>query len=194
MPDLMQGAKILLREHDPAAVAPGFTDRLDVAARGGVSGGAARTITASCYPTDPGVHPHMAVHRLAAAEIKRSAEPERGVETLDENDQSRLSAEAIGEIGEGDRLALASAIAIPRILARTTLKCREGARTEVERAPELATVDGPWRVKHGEPARYTAQKNITIAQLIVVESDANQASPSPTSDVESSREHTLEAV
>lgn len=55
MTDLVRGASRLLAEHNPDEVAPGFTERLEVASRGGAEGQVARTIAAPYYLTDLGV-------------------------------------------------------------------------------------------------------------------------------------------
>ena len=55
MTHLIDGARQILAEHDETAVAHGFTERLEVAARGGSDGPAPRTIAAPYYLTDLGV-------------------------------------------------------------------------------------------------------------------------------------------
>lgn len=296
MTHLIDGARQILAEHDETAVAHGFTERLEVAARGGSDGPAPRTIAAPYYLTDLGVrrfddpalfyrahaerfgwtetisvagthelmldvpvedlaglldavvlvlgdyetavdvvrrrygsieastdfdlqiysgvllaahgdescrplfaaaseqphvgavHRFMAHHRLAAAEIKRFRQPDRGIAIVDEIDVSMSAAADCGEISEGDRAAMASVTANLRALGLLGTGDATAARVEVERARSVATVEGLSKVGRGESARYAAQESINIAQLLSAGENGESSVAVLTSNVSFCRE------
>jgi hypothetical protein len=110
----------------------------------------------------------MALHRLAAAEIKRFRQPARGVEILDGIDaQLELTNEREGEFSSADRETLMSLTGNLRALALLQLGDASGAASEVARARDRVQLDGLSSVDRSEAARYASQETINVAQVLV---------------------------
>ncbi|ASE08398.2 hypothetical protein CEP80_04085 [Jonesia denitrificans] len=121
------------------------------------------------------LHCFMAQHRLAASEIKRFSRPKHGLDILERLDESMARAAVCGKISEGDCLAMESVTANLRALALMGMREFEAAKREVVRGRSLVPGEDLDKVKRGELARYTAQQNINITQLLVAADDGNKA-------------------
>lgn len=119
-------------------------------------------------PAVPPTVQFMALHRLAASEIKRFANPAAGIALLDEAEEGVLAAEAVGSVSAADRSSLSSVLANLRALAFIQEGLPDQARAEVERARGLLTLEGLHQVDPSEAARYAAQENINIAQVLAL--------------------------
>ncbi len=121
-----------------------------------------RAAEVALHPTDR----FMALHRLAAAEIKRFGRPEEGLRILQELDQQVDAAQSDGVLSAGDREALLSVTANLRALALLRTGHPEDVRAEIVRSRDLHTLDDLREVVIGEASRYGAQERINLAQVL----------------------------
>ncbi len=115
----------------------------------------------------------MALHRLAATEIKRTSSPRSGINTLNSLDKSIDSSI---HISDGDKKSLLSVTANLRALAFLKLGNKQKARAEIEYSRRISTISDLKEIKTSESARYIAQQNINFAQILIGEGKVAQAS------------------
>ncbi len=148
-----------------------------------------RAAEVALHPTDR----FMALHRLAAAEIKRFARPEEGLRLLQELDEQIDAAQGAGVLSAGDREALLSVTANLRALA--LLRTRPGdVRAEIVRSRSLHTLDDLHEVVVGEASRYGAQERINLAQVLSGDGEDDAAVEVLEDNVAYCRTHSLDYV
>lgn len=101
----------------------------------------------------------MALHRLAAAEIKRFGDPRAAIEALADAEASLV------DLGPSDRAALLSVAANLRALALLKLGDPRAAESELDRARDLVSLTNLVQVHAAEASRYLAQEHINVAQM-----------------------------
>lgn len=117
----------------------------------------------------------MALHRLAAAEIKRFNHPLEGERILAELDFEIDECQTGGLISPGDGDTLRSVTANLRALSLMRQGKQGKVRDEIARARDLNTLDGLDRLVAGEASRYGAQERINLAQVLNREGDVREA-------------------
>lgn len=178
---------VSLLAEDLSSTAPGFAERLRIVA--GLT--ERRDIAQPYYLTDLGVRrfedpavffeanlqlvPGRGASRLDPVLIEADAANRTDSQFVDEVDASLKRALDAEEISEGDRRALSSVVANLRALACVLLGDSDGSHAEVRRARELMTLEGLDRVDRSEAARYTAQENINIAQVLALRGEYEHA-------------------
>lgn len=121
-----------------------------------------RASDVALHPTDR----FMALHRLAAAEIKRFGRPDEGVRILADLDLEIEAAATTDVLSSGDRETLLSVTANLRALALLRSERGDAARAEIMRSRRLHTLADLREVAAGEAARYGAQERINVAQVL----------------------------
>lgn len=106
----------------------------------------------------------MALHRRAAAEIKRFKDPQTGIETLRELDQFVRTQGAEGSLSKDDVNCILSLTSNLRALGYIASGEPELSMNEISLSVELATLDGLEVMSTSEAARYLAQGRINLAQ------------------------------
>ena len=117
----------------------------------------------------------MAQHRLAAAQIKKFEHPESGLDILNRLDRRMQRVKTNGGITEGDYSSMRAVTSNLRALAHLKLGDAKASRREIEISRSLSTLDGLDRITKSESARYLAQENINLAQLLVQNGEENRA-------------------
>lgn len=106
----------------------------------------------------------MALHRLAAAEIKRFNAPSEGIAILERIENEIASTERDGIISIGDAEALRAVVSNLRALAWIRLKDFKNAVGDISRSMSIHTTDELRTLTIDESARYGAQIRINVAQ------------------------------
>lgn len=117
----------------------------------------------------------MALHRRAAAEIKRFKEPETGIRTLQELDMFVSSQGEEGSLSGDDVNCILSLTSNLRALGFIASGEPELSMNEISRSVKLATLDGLKVMSPSEAARYLAQGKINLAQSFLREGENQKA-------------------
>lgn len=142
------------------------------------------------FPTDR----FMALHRLAAAEIKRFGRPDEALRMLDELDRDIEADRAADLLSEGDRRTLLSVTANLRALGLMRSGRSGDVRAEIIRSRGLHTLDDLREVVPGEASRYGAQERINVAQVLSGDGEAAAAVEALEENVGYCREHNPDYV
>jgi hypothetical protein len=136
----------------------------------------------------------MALHRLAAAEIKRFRQPDEGVRVLDALDREVDASRRSGVLSAGDGETLLSVTANLRALGLMRAGSGRDVRAEIVRSRGLHTLDGLRQVALGEASRYGAQERINLAQVLFSDGEVGQAVEALEENVEYCRLHSTDYV
>lgn len=149
-----------------------------------------RAAEVALYPTDR----FMALHRLAAAEIKRFRQPVEGLRMLDALDEEIGAGERDGLLSAGDRETLLSVTANLRALGLMRSGRGGDVRPEIMRSRGLHTLDDLREVVLGEASRYGAQERINVAQVLSGDGEAAAAVEVLAENLEYCRVHNQDYV
>lgn len=125
----------------------------------------------------------MALHRLAAAEIKRFNNPHAGLEIMSRLERLISDLHAWGDINNNDAEALRSILGNLRALAYIRLGDSARGEREVRVARNRMPQDGFSVLGVTESARYASQESINIGQLLTLDGNFDDAVIELTSNV-----------